>query len=1087
MATTSQIKITFQQDGRKQERIIDLDPAITCRQAIEQKSLELRTKSASYFESRPSTGIEPSKSSLRDSALLRGPTSPIDHHRLFNFFRTTDDQFVSKFQNGNIYLSLIILNSDNKILLSPSGLPPTVLISTVGGLANYYNFDSDSSDFSWMFKTTLDWASDPSANRSLRDGRQGAISPDKPPILSPPASRGSFTSRSKRGSISSATGPNGLVVNGVYSSIISQSSKLSASSISVDRSSIISDTSRQPSIYDYADRKGDYRGENSLRQDYVAAVEELQQKLGCPPIDLLYDRVVDLPLVGAKTVMAVQYTRDFSKEHIAPELIQLGSFRWRHIESVSNSVFTRKEDIWSQLTSYYDSVRVSRPSPGLYIGLYYTESTMSGLQILVPKLRRTFVPVFRLRDDSNLSPEEWEWMQSTVSLTMEELSVKDYISKDDPMYQLKSAFVQSVDKLSQYTQLKWDLSDMYSLDTLQVVMQERKEQESSQPTSRRMSQDSQGFAPISMDEQPNPLFAPVSTRSMVAMTQDPIWAENVAQDSPKSFRVIMFVKPTRHPTQPQETFNKQLFELCPFPIFDALHHSVYNTGTYHQLRKSMLQLTNNIVDLEIEMEQELELELAQLQKEKEEDFETKNPCDDDYSNNLSHLVDDLDIKSELPPTRANHAHQHPRHRSSFIGDDAIRGSGYLKRLSTSSLADSFIKSPTATSNAVTFAAPVVPTVPAIPTIGVDSPTTPMTLENFIIAEKYLNATRKGSIGPLQVDDNGDQECAPMPFLETTRESESAVAVPFMSTNINNNSNLSINTISSFDSTSSGSSSSDDEDDYTKNSYLNRQEYSLRRSSLGNRRPDCPNSLPPLPSLIRHRRSYSMVQAVDLRHTNTSVAAVVNGNYPGHSISSTMSTKPIPRRSVGGRSRTTSCSSYIHAFQQQQQQQPIYRNRYLSNGDYPQYLSQAPLDQNLQQLDDTFPNNNDINTFNNNNNNSNSNSANNENVNQYPAELAKLEQQQQVLQERWRLVSWTRQLNEWDHARMLKTQGDLLGIGMGVGMSLGINLELGMDMDTVASSTITDSAISNAAILQQNSGIPSPPMSISLSSLHSDEA
>lgn len=105
------------------------------------------------------------------------------------------------------------------------------------------------------------------------------------------------------------------------------------------------------------DRKRDYRGESSLRQEYVAAVEEMQHKLGCPPIDLLYDKVLDLPLVGAKSVIAIQYARDDTRDPIASELMQMGSFRWRHMESASSSIYTRKEEIWSHLTNYYDSVR----------------------------------------------------------------------------------------------------------------------------------------------------------------------------------------------------------------------------------------------------------------------------------------------------------------------------------------------------------------------------------------------------------------------------------------------------------------------------------------------------------------------------------------------------------------------------------------------------------------------------------------------------------------------------------------------------------------------------------------------------------
>ncbi|KAF9162790.1 hypothetical protein BGX20_001595 [Mortierella sp. AD010] len=1105
MATACQIKITFQQDGRKQSRIIDFDPSITCRLAVEQynysryygnrysrkhggwihdetrimdiifkgtKSLELRTKSPSYFETRPSATLEPSKSSLRDSALLRGPTSPIDHYRLFNLFRSTDEQFVSKFQNGSIYLSLIVLNSDNKILLSPSGLPPTVLISTVGGLANYYNFDSDSSDFAWMFKTTLDWASDPSSNRDLRDERSRAASPEpRPPVLSPPASRSSFSSRSKRGSISSTTCPspsNGAIVNGVNSAIVNQTSRLTSSSISFDRASIVSDTSRQPSIYDYVDRRGDYRGENSLRQEYVAAAEEIQQKLGCPPIELLFDRVVDLPLVGAKTVMAIQYARDYTKDHIAPELMQLGSFRWRHIDSVSNSVYTRKEEVWSQLTNYYDSVRVSRISPGLYIGLYYTESTMSGLQILVPKHRRTFIPIVKLRDQTSLSLEEWSWIRSTTTMGSDEFAKNCTISKDDPMHHLKVEFARSTAQLSQLTQLKWNPSDIYALDTLQVVMQDRKDL-FSQPVSRRMSQDSQIQIPMAPDEQSKPGSMTTMTppqQSMTAMDLNPIWKSNaIDQDSSKTFRVIMFVKPTRHATQAQENYNKQVFELCPFPIFDALHHSIYNTGTYHQLRRSMLKLTNSIIDLELEMEQEIEQELIQLQRDKElagtqdSDFgRDGDKIDDDPSC----LIDSLDIKGESPLARSNHPHQHPRHRSSFIGDDAIHGSSFSKRLSLSSLREPFNKGVPPNASVVSFAPPFSPRIDStsVGPLSLSAAGSRLSVIGIDVGGEFnLPFGKKGrrdshtSQDPLQMDENGDHEESAIPSMELMQDLNHATNGAIMNINLKNASSFSVDSISSFVSSNS-SSSEDDDDDTTRDSYRNRKEYSLRRSSLGNQCPNCPNILPPLPSLPRHRRSYSLIQAVDLR------MAEING-FNG--IRPAFSANVTGLKNSTGRSRTASCSSYIHSHHQYQK--PIYRNRYLSGNNYPHYIShiqQHQHNQDQQQPNDIYSTND-----------------NNDSDGQYPAELARLERQQQELQEQWRMVSWTRQLNEWDHARMVESQSELLGIGMGVGMSMGIELDMNMDMDMV-----TSNAISNAAILQQNIGIPSPPNSDSFSSLQS---
>ncbi|KAF9181240.1 hypothetical protein BGZ51_005573 [Haplosporangium sp. Z 767] len=738
----SQIKVSYQEDGRKQERIFDFGPDITCRLAVEQvctafsiaedwslairkhggwihddtrivnivfkgnQALELRTKTPSYFEALPCTKLEPSKSSIRESTILRGPTSPLDPHRFLSFFRTTsDEQFVSKFQKGNIYLSVLLLNSDNKILLSPHGIPPTVLVSNVGGLANYFNFDTDSADFAWMFKTTLDWAADPCSSSSTPSS-----SPEpKEPAHSTPTSRKNSLAGSRRVSISYGNGNQ----SALPSSNISQTTTTSTTSsngtktaatilnpVSADKSSATSDATQQPpSIYEYVDRKKDYRRENALRQEYVASIDQLQRKLGIPPIDLLYDRVVDLLQIGAKSIMAIQYVKDEHKDHVATDLIQMGSFRWRSMDSVSSTVYTRKEEIWSQITNYYDNIRVSKPSPGLYIGLYYTESTMSGLQILIPKHRRTFVPIVKLRNKASLSPEEWEWIKSTVGMDLDILAKNCAVPKEDPMHHLKVEFAHSTAKLSRLTQLKWNPSDMYTLDTMQVVMQSP-EYKSTALKDSSTSQDMQPSTseqcislPTNSSPAPASLASPLP-QSLAAMDLDPVWKDHPLDGEAEdctAFRVIMFIRPTRHATQPQEHFNQKLFEMCPFSIFDSLHHSVFNTATYHQLRKSMLHLTNEIVDLEMELE--LGQEMSEQDgvsgeeigiKDEGNEAQKEGSCKAEGCDLVgSLLIDELGIKDSSP--HYLHTRQYPRLRSSFIGDEAIRGSFYNHQAASNSL------------------------------------------------------------------------------------------------------------------------------------------------------------------------------------------------------------------------------------------------------------------------------------------------------------------------------------------------------------------------------------------------------------------
>ncbi|KAG9321370.1 hypothetical protein KVV02_002102, partial [Mortierella alpina] len=1018
----SLIKILFQEDGRKLERMFDFGPDVSCRLAVEQvcaiyaipedwalamysrkhggwihddtllmdigfkgqKLLELRTKTPSYYEAIPCTKLEPSKTSIRDSTLLRGPGSPIDPQRFFSFFRAPEEyQFVSKFQKGNIYLTVLILNSENKILLSPSGLPPTVMIPNVGGLANYFNFDTESADFAWMFKTTLDWASESPTSRAQSE------LPALPPAveqktvsitigsatgstLSAPTSRASF-SVPKRGSVSNATS--------------TTTNNTTMSSVSADRSSVASDSTKQASsIHEYTDRKRDYRRENAFRQDYVAAVEQLQRKLGIPPIDLLYDRVVDLPQVGAKSIMAIQYVKDEDREHVASELVQMGTFRWRKVDSVSSSVYSRKEEVWSQLTSYYDNIRamtnlylyvgslVTKPSPGLYIGLYYTESTMAGLQILVPKQRRTLMPMVKLREEANLSPEEWDWMKSTVAMDLNQLAKSCAVSKEDPMHHLKVEFAHSTAKLSRLTQLKWNPSDMYTLDTMRVVTQGRWGQ------TKSAAQDHHKSSSLVLDQEADyTLSSATLPQSLAAMDKDPVWRNHPlgTSDTADSIRIIMFIKPTRHATQPQEHFNRQLFELCSFPIFDALHHSVFNTATYLKLRKTMLDLTNEIVNLELELEQEADTESEESDAPTNVDVDVvdvdeaqvviKEPSD--MVGSL--LIDNLGIKGDSP--HPLYPHQHPRLRSSFIGDETLHGSilPISKRSSTDSLIEAFERSIPSASSVLSLAS-------SLSSTGNNEPAS--------------------ALGPqLQARSSDEWAKARGPSEEQPNRSGNTLTV------ISNR----FRSYSAEERVLPAKAWNDTEDDDDADnegafSFLDM----LRDSELLHR--NTPNQ--------NHRRSFSHVQSIDL------------GVSPS---------AHVPR------SRTTSHSSSMHSRQhsaqcQFHQQQPIYRNRFLPQKGYPHVPTdvemQSPLLLEARPSQTQGDGDKTIAMV----------SCDEQQQHQQqqqahscPPELLRLEKQQQELQEHWRMVSWTRQLNEWDHARMIKSQGEYLGLGNCVGLGLGL--------------------------------------------------
>ncbi|KAF9906076.1 Ankyrin-repeat and fibronectin type III domain-containing 1 [Linnemannia zychae] len=1017
------------------------------------KTLEMRTKTPSFFEAQYSAILEPSKTSLRDSTLLRGPTSPIDPHRLFNFFRTSDDQFVSRFQKGCIYLSIIILNSDNKILLGPSGVPPTVMVSSVGGLSNYYSFDTDSADFAWMVKTTLDWASDTPAilyqdlcatpeSRSVSQLIGSATSS----VLSPPVSRMSFsgTNRGSSKNLKNMSGGYGARSN--------------VSSISVDRSSVLSDGGNSQPIYDYVDRRKDCKRENRLRQDYVEAVDQLQRKLGIPPIDMLYDKVIEMTQVGAKSVMAIQYVKDENRSHISPELMHAGSFRWRSIDSISSSVYSKNEEVWSQLTSYYDNIRVTRPSSGLYIGLYYTESTMSGLQILVPKQRRTFIPIVKLRENTTITPEEWEWLKLTTSMDINQLAKACAVSKDDPMHHLKVEFAHSTAKLSRLTQLKWNPSDMYTQDTMRVVYQnvgnvgnnnslpptpnEMVRSSSSSSSSSLSSASSSSSSAVPEDPRPSIIEPPLSPspvrKSVAAMDVDPIWSNSpMEREDSSTIRVIMFIKPTRHATQPQEHFNKDLFEMASFPIFDTLHHSVYNSATYLPLRKSMLNLTKEIVnleqeiELELEMEMEMEMEMGQTSSGRVGSGRgRRSSCAKVDESDLigSLLIDELGIKGESP--HPLHAHQHPRHRSSFIGDDTINrrpviaSTAASRRSSTASFQGNAIgQSVPSASSVISLASTLsstgtIESSSLVPESDDLTSSLPEIVADKILADVSLSRQemykRRGSRtdsdeGHVMTGGGGSRKSqdGPMSFMDMIQDFD---PIPSRETSgggelLHSNGSGSSSTIN-LQSFNGGDSLGFyfphgqgplDENIPVSNSNGGRPMSFGRHSRVDSRQ------LNPLPYSPKHRRTQSHVQSIDL--------PMISSNYSS------------PRNP---RSRTTSHSS-------------VYKNRYLSHINFPHYsphyqqhstasssntLGIHPAQQHAGERNVLSP------------------TGASTTASIRAAELEHLERQQDELQEQWRMASWTRQMNEWDHARMLKGQHELLGIsslmgGFGGGTLMGL--------------------------------------------------
>ncbi|KAG0266377.1 hypothetical protein DFQ27_009818 [Actinomortierella ambigua] len=801
------IKIVTHVDGRRLERVFEFDPLSTCRSAVEKvcdaltipcewtfamfsrkhrgwihdktkmedivfkghKILEMRHKTPAFFEAPLVAPLEPSKSFLRDStSILKGSASPIDHHRLFNLiFRSgEDEQWLSKFKKGAICLSIVLFNHENKILLSPNGLLPTLQMATIEEV-DYYNFDSDSGDFAWMVKTALGWGVDadsssssssaslasdspvkkrtsslrralsrsPSRSRSRsRHGSQiqeeeaqsasgrpsitdtnnihSAKEPPPPPleiyssaslqtIHSPPRTTLAWSPRprgsSNSSSIISTTTNNNINNNRSRSGSVQKTSSNSTTTVTSNTSisngtrhghqegvkvihqspqSTIPPPPASPkfsrSIHDqhtslaaalsaapsaippallpnsFPDRTKDYKHENALRQAFVATMQQAQDKLGLvEPLTMVYDKMYELQQVDIKTVVVMQHIPETDKDQVAAALIQLGSFRWRHADSFSHSFYSGKEEFWTDFSSTYENYKAPVLSSGLYVGLFHTESHLSGLRILVPKHRRNMIPLAKIRDDAELSDSEWEWIQSTsTEPDADMLARRCSVPKDDPMHHLKVEFARAAAKLAKQTKVQWMPGDLYTDDTLRlytahtittpplsaavtITEQQQQQQEKSCTISFSdpPSATNGGRTPRSDADFTNTVGTGDGTREtmtttmatgrttggvdrrqnrFIALNTDTLWRDPMFHMNESQLRlarstevrIILYVKPTRLATDRRAVFNEQYLEYHPYQIFDATHHLVYNPVVYQSLRKAMRQLTKHALAVE---------------------------------------------------------------------------------------------------------------------------------------------------------------------------------------------------------------------------------------------------------------------------------------------------------------------------------------------------------------------------------------------------------------------------------------------------------------------------------------------------------
>ncbi|KAK9710284.1 hypothetical protein K7432_008515 [Basidiobolus ranarum] len=216
---------------------------------------------------------------------------------------------------------------------------------------------------------------------------------------------------------------------------------------------------------------------HSLRMAFCEAADTMMKILPLPRLGHLYEQMIELPKYKSKVLLAVQYVSDKYLPTVATDLLKNGTLKWRSIESLNSKMYTPCYSVLSQAWAIYAS-RTVKPSPGLYVGLYHLETTATGINILLPRNRKHMLPMVKVRENSELTAEEWKLISEAKQEFSEELNnemffdlqTRKKISKLDYFkYQLVKAFL----KLQNLSRLKLSMANIYDVETVELKVLRR--------------------------------------------------------------------------------------------------------------------------------------------------------------------------------------------------------------------------------------------------------------------------------------------------------------------------------------------------------------------------------------------------------------------------------------------------------------------------------------------------------------------------------------------------------------------------------------------------------------------------------------
>ncbi|CAJ0911172.1 19623_t:CDS:10 [Entrophospora sp. SA101] len=467
----------------------------------------------------------PKKRNNSSASLTPSSATQTKRRGVFSNTKITKTCLKTKFQSDSIYISTILFTSDSKILLTSSTrMFPTVEI--VRDNVIYGNFEDDSDEFAHVLKTSLDWATNIHNNNHDNDES-------------------------------------------------SDTDSLHSSHSNYEFDNLNSNYSNLQNQY-YGDQ------DSTWSREFGSAALKLKNELSLETLGTLYEHVVKMSSIKSKFIITVQHVPDNSREDIAPDLIKSGILKWKNFNEASSIYYKEPtHPIWTNFIEKWCS-RQTKLSPGLYLGVLYTESNLQGIRILVPKDRKQFIPLGKIRDEATITPEEASWIKSLACLSQDcFMDLSTSAGNDDNksnLGQFQSSFIESYFKLQKDTSLIWDSSDIYNEQTIDIYLDLQTNQmytmmghKEGKSSFRKAST----CGATSLGEE----TAPTMTSSISSF--------NIANTIRPFIRIVLIVKPMRQPHQVREVYKSELCVLYPFPLYDALQHATFNTSLYAYSRRSM--------------------------------------------------------------------------------------------------------------------------------------------------------------------------------------------------------------------------------------------------------------------------------------------------------------------------------------------------------------------------------------------------------------------------------------------------------------------------------------------------------------------